>query len=546
MKKYILILITMLLCTANSVKAQQHTGYVKTEFRQGGFIFKIDPRNQALYSLFMILGYPNTYAANLRYKNAILEKFGPYKNSPEVKAFESHFRKYWNDLTDPSYFAVQFDNDFNLLPGADSSFVAKNGGKESISNAGKLVKSYIDKSGFIDFFNSNSDYYNSILSNVRINFEGYNEKDRFEHFFGVYPHNYYVILNLLELDGNFGLSANVPGGKDFYIFITPRGNAGQIPNFNYNLDFLALIYHEFSHPFSNPIVEKYASALKKYEYLLNPIKEPMAGQSYFDWITCVYEHMVRAITIHFTEAKFGKEVSEKIFKKQELGHSFIYIDSLCKRLDEYEASRDIYKTYEEFFPKIIETFANISQADISLLLKNVDRVRYPDIDRIKRPSEVSYDSTAVIILSSHEAGDGNEKVKALANSIRGSISGYRVVTDDEALSLNLQHNNLFVFGTPDGNSFLKKHIGELPLFITDKYIIAGDKIEGDRLQFVLSWVNPFNTGKSMIIYSADNVNDMINYNWSPLKESASFWIAKDLVTLKSADYERRAGVWVPL
>lgn len=539
-----LFLIAMLL-SHQSLSQTINAKFDKFEFNQGGFIFRIDPRNEFLYSMFIINGYPNAVAENFQYKRDILANFSRYRLLEEVKEFANHFRTKWNDLADPAWFTIQFDDNFNLLPNADKAFVDKLGGRAVMTDLGKLLQRIIKKINYIQFFNSQKAFFNVILNNASYNFRNFNERQRFENFYQVKSNSYIVVFNFLELNGNFGPHLDSPNGNTMYAFITPEGFAGEVPVFKMTYSFLSMVYHEFSHSFTNPIVFKYQEELKKYDYLFDPIKESMNGQAYPDWITCLCEHMVRAVTVYFAEQKFGREISDLIYRRREIGHKFIYTDKIVTLIKEYETNKKMYKSFESFFPKIVKMFSNISKDEISPLLQTVIEARLPEAERILKPAEVPIDSNTVIVVSTHEPSEGNQKVKefAMAYDGSGSVPGIKVITDDEALSADLANANLFIYGTPEGNSFLKKYISNLPVIIGKKYIVAGEKTEGDNLQFIFSWTNPFNSNKAMVIISAQHAEDMFNYAWSAIRESNNFWIAQNLVTLKTGNFVRLDKIW---
>ena len=66
----------------------------------------------------------------------------------------------------------------------------------------------------------------------------------------------------------------------------------------------SVLLHEFSHPFINPLTEKYADIVREYGKtydLLKQYKMPGFKSGYGDWNECVNEHFVRAMVIHLLE-----------------------------------------------------------------------------------------------------------------------------------------------------------------------------------------------------------------------------------------------------
>ena len=110
--------------------------------------------------------------------------------------------------------------------------------------------------------------------------------------YGVEENAYYYILSGL-MNGNYGISfdAEKKSGKDLYsVFSTNDFSISP-----------AILFHEYSHPFINPLTEKYENLVSKYKStheLLAKYRLPGFLSGYGDWSECVNEHFVRAMAIH--------------------------------------------------------------------------------------------------------------------------------------------------------------------------------------------------------------------------------------------------------
>ena len=121
----------------------------------------------------------------------------------------------------------------------------------------------------------------------------------------------------------------------------------------------------------------------------------------------------------------------------------------------------------------------------------------------------------------------------------------KIITDNEALIMDLSNSDIVIFGTINGNLFLKKHINIIPIKITDSYIISNKTVNGTDLQLVTSWVNPYNNKKAMVIYTAQKIESIKNFYFSSNKDQYHYWIAENLIPIDTGNYEKYSRVWMP-
>jgi hypothetical protein len=116
------------------------------------------------------------------------------------------------------------------------------------------------------------------------------------------------------------------------------------------------------------------------------------------------------------------------------------------------------------------------------------------------------------------------------------------LTDEQALKKDLSSNSIIVYGTPTGNLWLAKHITQLPVRITPDQIIAESAYTGTNLRFISAWPNPQNPKKGIVIYTAQQAEDVPEIN-SVFHGPTDYVIAKGREVLKSADYNRQNRPW---
>ncbi|KAA2243788.1 DUF4932 domain-containing protein [Chitinophaga agrisoli] len=540
MKKLILCLLVLL--TIHSQRAFSLTRFQDFSFDQKGIVFSIDPRIELYNVMNMLAGIPTITANATAYKQEIFGRFSAYEQHPGLQFFIRCRMKGWG-VDNPLFFMLQLDKTLQLQPGIDPGVAKGAGGIDTIKQLAIAVKQFCEDSYFAEFFNAHAPFYRMILQNTQYHFRDFNERTRLEQYYGQQHAGYNIILNLLEGEGNFGPSVQTPEGRQLYAVISTNGSQGDLPSFTPSFSTYDLIYHEFSHSFINYLV--HAADVAPTEHLWEPIKQSMAQQAYDNWLTVVQEHLVRAATIRLATQRFGEAIAQSYYHKMEIGRRFIYIDALCNRLQQYEQQRQRYPHFSNFFPHILPCLDSITQQDIARLQALVQQYRQPDVAHIPIPAQVHYDSSMVFIISSHENDEtAMAGLKAYVEQYRNMVnSRINIITDNEALKTDLSHCDIMVFGTPHGNTFLRQHMAGMPLQITDSTVLAGNLLHGRHFQVVTTWVNPANPAHTMLIHTAQQAADIRNYFYSAQKEAHNYWIAENLVTIKSGDYRRMMQIW---
>jgi hypothetical protein len=121
----------------------------------------------------------------------------------------------------------------------------------------------------------------------------------------------------------------------------------------------------------------------------------------------------------------------------------------------------------------------------------------------------------------------------------------QLVSDEQALKMDLEKYDLVLFGTVEGNALLSTHLHELPISIAEKGIYTNKFIEGENLQLVTSWISPYNPERTLVVYTAQNAADVNNFYRSMHKDQFHYWVAQDLITLEKGNYKKYWNVWMP-
>jgi len=537
-------ILIFLLSYFNVIKAEEIKPY---QVKVNGITFSIDPRIELFNIIAMQAGHNGMTLSNIPYKQECLDYFSKYKNLEAPKLLMKTWQKGWA-IDDPMFFLLYLDYNFNFKEGLDTELIKRGGGIEQITKLAKSFKEFAQESDFSTFFNNvQKDFYTQIITDTKYSFKDFQGVKFLENYYGEKCNSYNLILNINSGYGNFGKQVLTKKGIDLYAIVETPTHSGNLPTYYPTVGLIDLILHEFSHGFVNPNIDKYQKELSKNEHLYKPIAQSMQHQAYWHWQVTVNEHIVRAIVTRITEQYFGKQLSDNTFYKLLIARRFIYTDAIIDKLKIYENNREKYKNFKQFAPELIKVFDNISEDYITEKQNKVEKTRNTNIKKIPKPYEFAKDSTTYFIVSTQENSKEQEKqMKDFVYKYRDMFSKeINIITDVDALNMDFSNNDIVIFGTTKGNLFLKKYIDKLPVKITDNHIISNKIVKGTNLQLVASWISPFNDKKTMVIYTAQKIENIKDFFFSTSKDQYHYWIAKNLIPIDVGNYEKYSRVWMP-
>lgn len=551
MKRIIILFTAGLIALIQPVRAQQSTA-AEAVFNTyavdiHGINVSIDPRIELFNIIAMQFGHSGMTLSNIPYKKESLEYFADFATHHAPKILLETWQKGWH-VDDPIFFLLYLDKDFTIRKGLPEGIIERGGGLEHLQKLADAFKDYARESGFHIYFNTvQKPFYEQVLSQTAYNFRDFDAVDMLEKYYGKKAGSYNLILNIMSGYGNFGKSVQQDKNFDLYAIVETNEASGALPVYIPSVATVNLILHEFSHGFVNPEVDKFASEMAEFEHLYKPIEMSMKSQAYHYWHTVVNEHIVRANVIRMAKQAWGESLSKTMYYRSEMGKRYIYLDAINAKLEIYERNREKYPSFADFVPELVTVFKDITEDYISDKQKKVEEIRKSEIASIPKPYAFAKDSTTVFVVGTEEPDKDAEKaMHAWVEEYRNMFSAdIRIITDKQALNMDLSANDIVVFGTPAGNTFLKKHIGTIPVTINDRQIVTNKVITGENLQLVTSWVNPLNPEKCFVIYTAQKTKDIRRFNFSPVKDHYHYWIAENLITLEKGDYKNYYQIWMP-
>jgi hypothetical protein len=134
-----------------------------------------------------------------------------------------------------------------------------------------------------------------------------------------------------------------------------------LPTFNQEV--IETIIHEFSHSYSNSLVDRHEKELQAAGETIFPrVSSAMRRQAYGNWKTLMYESLVRACETRYVRRYQGPAAAEKSIQHHQQ-RGFLWMKELSDLLGEYEFQHRRYPTFESFSPAIVKFFQDYAAKD---------------------------------------------------------------------------------------------------------------------------------------------------------------------------------------
>lgn len=324
---------------------------------------QVDQRAEIMSIVFRLAGNPeyNNDDAS-KYVADIHSHFDRFKSDSLISFAKSLREKYGVSYDAVMSMAVNLkcrERTFTLKEGWTQS-LDKRWTNESATQFVYLLNAFYIKSEAEKFFADEKLYYNKILSTFSEVSSNFNQSWYYQYYGLKLNEKFNIIVCCGNGGGNYGASTNFPKeGKQIYAIIgswtfDKEGN----PTFKED-DYLSTLIHEFNHSFINPLQDKYKTnkILKtSATRLLDTMKTEMANQAYKNWQTLINESLVRASVVRYLMANDSTNQQAKQEVITQINVGFLWMKDLVSLLGVYEKDRAKYKTFNDFYPKIINFF----------------------------------------------------------------------------------------------------------------------------------------------------------------------------------------------
>lgn len=327
---------------------------------------RVDARIELMSIIFRLAGNREyNQAAKSSYLDAVEKHFTPFRDHPAVQMARRLHAERGISYDAVAAMAIHIDNVVNCkerIPfdhpdcKLDSRWTP-----DDARTFLKQLRRFVKDTSFQDFLTEQEIFYTAAA--IRMN-ELLGRRDFLQwldNFFGTRANaRYEVIVGLLNGPCNYGTSIRLMDRSEE---ITPTMGVWRfdhgVPEFRDEV--IPVLIHEFSHPYSNPLVQKYASHLEDSgQRIFATCAETMRQQAYGHWNAMLCESMVRACVVRYMYAKEGR-IKGWAQVREEEGRGFVWTGDLAKLLEEYEKHRDLYPTLDAFMPKVVEFFDHYAE-----------------------------------------------------------------------------------------------------------------------------------------------------------------------------------------
>ena len=317
-----------------------------------------DPRIELMSVVELLAGYWPMCQYDLEYTQEVYNQFGSYWDHPVLRKFVNMWFMFGFSEEIPYALMLHLSDPPELLikTNIPKYILDRAGGEKNLYEFIDLLRDFAKKSQFKEFYEINQAFYKEHVDKVT---ELLSDKDYaqiLEDFFGPNRYGYAIILSPLVYEK--GYSINFSG--QIYCIIGPFASIDKKPVFDEPEALSRQVYHVFSQSFIQPLTSQNREIVVTHSKLMNPIYNEMMMQGCKDWQAAFNEHLIlSAMTAIFLNEK-GEEESEK-FLTTNYNLGFIYIDCLYDLMLQYSSNRDIYPTYADFYPHILDAISYLCE-----------------------------------------------------------------------------------------------------------------------------------------------------------------------------------------
>lgn len=322
----------------------------------------VDERVELITATQLLFGYPLVGQASVDYKTEVENAFTKYAQDSIINNLLLQTQDDFSFSKPFSYtFHFSFPEFIQQHPFSETTVenLRINERKESLQQYNQNLKLFYHKSDFHTFFINHKAFYESMINEVKAVVDKYDLADQLEKYYGQEQKSYTLVLSPLFIEAGMSIWVETKQGGELYSIIGPNLSSKSKPDFDTDWIMQYLVIHEFSHPFCNPLIEKYFPEMQKDSCLFEPIKSALNKQGCGDWKSALCEMLTRANEILIIRNIFGSSVSDKI-KADYLKQKWIYLEELIPLMEKYQSDRKKYPNLESIMPEVVETFHRVA------------------------------------------------------------------------------------------------------------------------------------------------------------------------------------------
>ena len=338
---------------------------------EASIVVEVDPRIELFSILFRLAGNPE-YNQNRfeRYVNSINAYFGALRDHPAVTYARDLRERRGIGFDAVMSFAVHVTDPPEL--GERVPFERSNLDERWEPSEARhfldLARTFARDSDFQEFVRQHRELFDLAETRMQQLVDQRIDQEWFGGFFGGRPGMHFILeIGLSNGGANYGPSyRSLDGSEEVHAIIgTWLTDDEGMPVYDETV--IQTVIHEFSHSFVNPIVASARERLREPgEMIFESVSHQMRNQAYGNWEIMLGESVVRAAVARYLLAQGGAASAYEELTAQKI-RGFLWIDELFAVLGVYQEARDLYSTFEAFFPAVVAYFSDLgSRVDVEI------------------------------------------------------------------------------------------------------------------------------------------------------------------------------------
>jgi len=254
-----------------------------------------------------------------------------------------------------------------------------------------LARKFVVETAFKDFIDRHQLLYELAVGRMQEVLDKNAHMEWFDRFFGPRKTaDFRVVLGMLNGGGSYGIHFVRPDGQEELYSILGVWMVDFQGHPIFSADMASTLVHEFTHSYTNALVDQFAKELEgPGEKLYSLVGPQMEKQAYGHWKTLMYESLNRACGLRYVLATDGPLAMQKAIW-YENSRSFYWVADLADVLGEYDTQPRKYVDLAQFFPRIVAFFNDYAKnADARLGPIQGKRDRQVQESRDKDPKIVA-------------------------------------------------------------------------------------------------------------------------------------------------------------
>jgi hypothetical protein len=531
------------LCIMNSFPcmAQETVEHAIVRPLSTNIVAEILPRVELLSGVLSHTSWMNTRGPRnrgSRYFQALQEFFIPYQEHDAIQLAEALTQAGFTYDAPPAFLlSLSPLPELDATSGYSEYLVQRADGEEKLEAFRMALRQLAEESDFLTFFQQQRQQLERALDASLTGFAAEQVTEWLIEFYGWSGDEFHLVFAPgMCCGGGYGATINTEDATVIAQVIRAYDRHEGAPQFCDGDELLRLTLHELSHSFVNPAVAQHADLFQKLElsafYL--PVERIMKAQAYGRIETFFDEMLVRAATILGMQDLAPESSPFQQMVSAEMARGFYGIEFTLSQFRYYREHRDEFPRFESFVPYLFHQFV----AQKESLLQQIATLPQP-INRVFKEGD-----KAVYIVPTHETNQTTQdSIRAYVQKMRDRFrQNARILTDDEALLLDLSDTVVICYGTLNGNAWIRENLHTLPLEMTEEHLVADEVYQGKSFRFITTWPHPQNPDRHVVVYTAQRAEDVVGIN-SVFHGPTEYVVARQQEVVTSANYDKANHQW---